>query len=130
MGLRKDRGGALQVPEDANRAGWYSQGSAPGDDGPAVIAGHVDSYRGPGIFASLASLQPGQLVHVRRSDGTVVDFAVQEVASYPKSEFPTERVYGSDGTPTLRLITCGGEFDRGAGSYLSNVVVYAAVVSA
>jgi hypothetical protein len=129
IGLRKDRDGALQVPEDAQRAGWYSQGLAPGDDGPAVIVGHVDSYRGPGIFAGLKRLQPGQVIRVRRADGSLVTFAVREVKEYAKRDFPTEQVYRGDGTPTLRLVTCGGEFDRGSRSYRSNVVVFADLVS-
>lgn len=126
IGLRKERSGALQVPEDAQQAGWYSQGFAPGDDGPAVIVGHVDSYRGPGIFHRLETMARGELISIRRADGSLAVFQVQSVESYAKRDFPTERVYRGDGEPALRLVTCGGEFDRGAGSYLSNVVVYAA----
>lgn len=125
IGLRKERGGALQVPQDAGRAGWYSQGFAPGGDGPAVIVGHVDSYRGPGIFHRLEAMKPGQLIDVRRADGSLVVFQVQSVETFAKRDFPTERVYRGDGTPSLRLVTCGGEFDRRAKSYLSNVVVFA-----
>lgn len=125
IGLRKERSGALQVPEDAQQAGWYSQGFAPGDDGPAVIVGHVDSYRGPGIFHRLETMAEGELISIRRADGSLAVFQVQSVESYAKRDFPTERVYRGDGEPGLRLVTCGGEFDRGAGSYLNNVVVYA-----
>ena len=125
IGLRKDRTGALQVPEDAGRAGWYSQGFAPGGDGPAVIVGHVDSYRGPGIFSRLGEMRPGQLISIRRADGSLAVFEVRSVETFAKRDFPTERVYRGDGTPALRLVTCGGEFDRGAKSYLSNVVVFA-----
>ena len=125
IGLRKERSGALQVPEDPQRAGWYSQGFAPGGDGPAVIVGHVDSYRGPGIFARLSTMEAGQLISVRRSDGSLGVFEVQSVETFAKRDFPTERVYRGDGTPSLRLVTCGGEFDPGAKSYLSNVVVFA-----
>ncbi len=126
IGLRKERSGALQVPDDAQQAGWYSQGFAPGGDGPAVIVGHVDSYRGPGIFHQLETMTPGQLISIRRSDGSLGVFEVQSVESFAKRDFPTERVYKGDGTPSLRLVTCGGEFDRNAKSYLSNVVVFAA----
>jgi hypothetical protein len=126
IGLRKERSGALQVPDDAQQAGWYSQGFAPGGDGPAVIVGHVDSYRGPGIFHELKTMTPGQLISIRRSDGSLGVFEVQSVESFAKRDFPTERVYKGDGTPSLRLVTCGGEFDRNAKSYLSNVVVFAA----
>jgi hypothetical protein len=128
QGLRKDRAGVLSVPEDPQRAGWYSQGPAPGEAGPAVLVGHVDSYEGPGVFAGLADLQPGDVVEVRRSDGSVVAFAVEEVATFPKEAFPTERVYGGDAGRSLRLVTCGGSFDRDARSYVDNVVVFAAPV--
>ena len=128
VGLRKDRDGALQVPEDPQRAGWYRQGFAPGEDGPAVITGHVDSYVGPGVFARLEDMQPGQLIHVRRADGTVATFAVNAVGTFRKSEFPTERVYVGDGQPGLRLVTCGGAFDEDARSYVDNVVVFATPV--
>ena len=124
-GLRKDLDGSLQVPADPLRAGWYSQGPAPGDDGPAVIVGHVDSRRGPGIFAQLDTLTVGDQLAVRRADGSVVTFVVQTVETFAKRDFPTEQVYVGDGTTSLRLITCGGEFDAKARSYLSNVIVFA-----
>ena len=128
IGLRKDLDGSLQVPEDPQRAGWYSQGPAPGDDGPAVIVGHVDSYRGPGIFARLDQLAVGDPLDVRRADGSVVAFVVQSVETFAKRKFPTEAVYAGDGTTSLRLITCGGEFDAKARSYLNNVIVFAVPV--
>lgn len=124
-GLRKNREGSLQVPEDPKRAGWYSQGPAPGDDGPAVIAGHVDSFRGPGVFARVGSLVPGDALDVRRADGSFAAFVVERVETFAKRDFPTEAVYRGDGTASLRLITCGGTFDSSAKSYLSNVIVFA-----
>lgn len=125
IGLRKNPAGQLQVPEDPQRAGWYSQGFAPGDDGPAVLVGHVDSYRGPGIFARVHELVPGDPLTVRRSDGSLALWVVDRVETFAKRDFPTEAVYKSDGTPSLRLVTCGGEFDAKAKRYLSNVVVFA-----
>lgn len=128
IGLRKEFGGRLAVPADPQRAGWYSQGPAPGDDGPAVLVGHVDSYRGPGIFAKIDTLKKGDRIKVRRSDGTLVTFEVRQTQQYAKRDFPTDLVYNGDGKASLRLITCGGEFDRKAKSYRSNVVVFAALV--
>lgn len=125
IGLRKGQQGELQVPENPQRAGWYSQGFAPGDDGPAVLVGHVDSYRGPGIFARLHELAAGDTVTIRRADGTLSGWLVERVETFAKRDFPTEDVYVGDGTPSLRLVTCGGEFDAKAKSYLSNVVVFA-----
>lgn len=125
VGLRKNLDGSLQVPEDIQRAGWYSQGPAPGDDGPAVIVGHRDSFRGPGIFGRLDQLVSGDQISVRRADGSIVAFVVQGVETHAKRNFPTEAVYAGDGTPSLRLITCGGEFDAKARSYRDNVIVFA-----
>jgi Sortase domain len=120
--------GALQVPATVHVAGWYDHGPRPGEPGPAIIAGHVDSVSGPGIFYQLASLRPGDRAYVRRSDGTLVVFRVTAVRMYQKSRFPTTVVYGPAYGPQLRLITCGGTFDYARRSYLSNVVVYAVAV--
>lgn len=125
IGLRKDRTGRLQVPADPMRAGWYAQGPAPGDKGPAVIAGHVDSFRGPGVFARIDELRKGDTIKVRRADGSLVTYAVTLVRTFAKRDFPTELVYRGDGKESLRLITCGGDFDRRSKSYRSNVVVFA-----
>ena len=125
IGVRKASSGALGVPADPLRAGWYSQGVAPGDGGPAVIVGHVDSVQGPGVFAGLRDVPVGAQIHIRRADGSLVTFVVKQVSEYPKRSFPTEAVYRGGGRPSLRLITCGGEFDRSSGHYRSNVIVYA-----
>ena len=120
--------GELAAPADPARAGWYAAGVVPGDQGPAVIGGHVDSRNGPGVFFRLRTLRPGDLVDVTRSDGRTVRFSVIAVALYPKDRFPTEAVYGPTSGPELRLVTCGGTFDRSARSYDDNVVVHAALV--
>jgi Sortase domain len=117
--------GALQVPSAASIAGWYTGSPRPGAVGSAVIAGHIDSYIGPGIFFHLSQLRRGDRVYVRRADGTLAVFAVTSVRTYPKEHFPTQSVYGPTPDPELRLITCGGTFDYQLRSYLSNVVVYA-----
>ncbi|MBC8090459.1 MAG: class F sortase, partial [Pseudonocardia sp.] len=110
-------------------AGWFSGSAAPGEPGPSVIAGHVDSRSGPGVFFSLGELDIGAEIEVRRSDGVVLRFRVAEVYAVGKDEFPTERVYGPVPGSELRLITCGGEFDRSARRYLNNVVVTAVLVA-
>jgi len=124
-GLRTDREGALQVPEDPSRAGWYADGPAPGDLGPAVLAGHLDSPAGPGVFFRLLELQPGTPLQVRRADGTLAEFVVDEVTTFAKRDFPTERVYAGDGRSSLRIITCGGASDPETGRYRSNTIVFA-----
>jgi len=121
--LDVDGAGVLVPPTDFASAGWYSGGPAPGEVGPSVIAGHVDSYRGPAVFFRLGELAPGDDVLVDRADGTTVRFTVSGTERHPKDDFPTEEVYGPTALPVLRLITCGGEFDRDLRSYRDNVVV-------
>jgi len=123
LGLNSN--GTLQVPASTAVAGWYSGSPPPGAVGAAVIAGHVDSRAGLGIFFWLRTLHPGDRVYIGRSDGTVVVFTVTRVQMYAKDQFPTASVYGPVPDAELRLITCGGTFDRSLGSYLSNIVVFA-----
>ena len=123
--LDVDGAGVLVPPSDFGSAGWYSRGPVPGEVGPSVIAGHVDSYRGPAVFFRLGELAPGDDVLVDRADGTAVHFIVSDTQRFPKDAFPTEEVYGPTAQPVLRLITCGGQFDRDLRSYRDNVVVTA-----
>ena len=125
--LGLDSHGALEVPQDFSATGWWTGGSRPGQVGPAVIAGHVDSKTGPAVFYELGRLRKGDAVYVRRRDGSRVRFTVEGSQHYSKDHFPTARVYGATRRPTLRLITCSGEFDRATGHYLDNTVVYASV---
>ena len=121
--------GTLQVPPSTAVAGWYTGSPRPGAIGSAVIAGHVDSHVGPGVFFRLSSLRPGDRVYVRRADGTLAVFLVTIVRQFPKDGFPTSAVYGPTPDAELRLITCGGTFDPGLRSYLGNTVVYAVETS-
>src|SRR5215475_2071426 len=115
----------LQVPVSAAIAGWFTGGPRPGAVGASIIAGHIDSYSGPGVFFRLRELHRGQGVYVTRTNGSVARFRIIAVRTYAKDRFPTAKVYGPVPDPELRLITCGGQFDYATGSYLSNVVVYA-----
>jgi hypothetical protein len=125
--LGLEQGGAMQVPGDFARAGWFAGGPAPGEAGPAVIAGHVDSRTGPAVFYRLRELRSGQAVLVERADGTRLRFVVEQARSYPKAGFPTAAVFGPVSSAELRLITCAGDFDRARGSYRDNLVVFAGV---
>jgi hypothetical protein len=123
LGLNAD--GTMGVPRDYGLAGWFTGGAMPGQDGPAVISGHVDSRSGPAVFYRLRDLHRGDTIRVRRADGAWVAFAVTTTARYPKASFPTDAVFGPVTGPVLRVITCGGAFDRSSGHYLDNVVVTA-----
>jgi hypothetical protein len=119
--------GTLVPPVDYHRPGWYADGTPPGQTGPAVIAGHVDSATGPAVFAQLHELAAGDMVEVERATGWL-RFVVTRLGWYPKSRFPTAEVYGPTPDAQLRLITCGGGFDHSRRSYTDNLVVYAVAV--
>lgn len=123
LGLLPDK--TLKSPSLFERAGWYAGGVRPGDPGPAVIAGHVDSVSGPAVFFRLRTIAVGASVAVKQSNGATVHFVVDSVREYPKNKFPTEAVYGPTPLPELRLITCTGDFDYAARSYLDNLVASA-----
>jgi sortase (surface protein transpeptidase) len=127
LGLNPDN--TVQVPPvtEPLQAGWYSYGPTPGEVGPAVILGHVDGNKQKGIFFRLKEMAPGDKVAVARKDGSTANFVVTKVDRVPKDTFPTEAVYGDTAGPELRLITCGGSFDREAHSYRDNVIVFAAL---
>jgi LPXTG-site transpeptidase (sortase) family protein len=122
--LHLEATGTLEPPRDFAHAGWFADGAVPGETGPAVIAGHVDSTTGPAVFFRLDRLRPGDPVEVERADGWVA-FTVVAVRRYPKAAFPTAQVYGPTPDAELRLITCSGPFDNAQRSYLDNTVVYA-----
>ena len=128
LGLNPD--GTMQVPGDYGVAGWFTGGPAPGETGPAVIAGHVDSRSGPAIFYRLGALRNGDAINILRTDGTTARFVADNVVRYPKHAFPTQAVFGPAPDPVLRLITCGGRFDRARRSYVDNVIVTAHLASA
>lgn len=123
--LAVDGTGVLVPPESAAVAGWFAAGAAPGSVGPALLAGHVDSHAGPGIFYRLIDLKPGDRVEVGRADGSVVVFSVTGTRRSPKADFPTAEVYAPTPGPELRLVTCGGAFDHSARSYRDNIIVEA-----
>jgi sortase (surface protein transpeptidase) len=126
LGLQPN--GSLQVPLSTGVVGWYTGSPRPGAVGSSVLAGHVDSKSGPGVFYWLSTLRPGDRVYVSRADGTMAVFSVTKVRTYPKDAFPTSAVYGPTPDAELRLITCGGAFDSTSGHYLNNVVAYATLV--
>lgn len=130
LGLAKDR--SIEVPpvEANSPAGWFDGSPTPGQLGPSIILGHVDSATaGPAIFYRLSTLRPGDTATVTRADHTVAVFRVDSVEEYAKSAFPTRQVFGNTDHAALRLITCGGKFNPAKASYESNIVVYAHLAS-
>lgn len=130
LGQHKD--GSVEVPPlgDNAPAGWYKYSPTPGQVGPALLLGHVDSAKdGPAVFFKLGALRQGDTVSVTREDGTVAVFKIERVVKYSKDNFPTLEVYGNTDHAALRLITCGGKFDLSQHSYTDNIVAYASMVS-
>ncbi|WAZ21562.1 class F sortase [Streptomyces cinnabarinus] len=126
MGLGLTPSGSLDVPpaERENLAGWYESGTTPGEQGTAIVAGHVDNAEGPAVFYRLGALKKGSAVEVDRRDGSTAVFTVDAVEVYDARDFPDEKVYGAARRPELRVITCGGGYSRATG-YQGNVVVFA-----
>ena len=122
--LQVGKNGTIDVPGSADEVGFYTGGPTPGQIGPAVLGAHVDSTNGPGVFYNLGAVKPGAKIHITRQDKTRTTFMVDRVAVYPKDDFPTEAVYRGDfDRAEIRLVTCGGTFDR-VKHYLDNVVVF------
>ena len=90
-----------------------------------MIVGHVDSRRGPAVFFRLGRLRRGDRIVVGGAGGAARSFLVERVERRPKHALPVERIWNHSRRPVLRLITCGGSFDRATGHYRDNVIVYA-----
>ncbi len=126
LGLEEN--GSLKVPQDDGNgapASWYNGSPTPGERGPSVLLGHVNSPNGRGgVFADLRNLTPGAEITVSRADGSTAVFSVDRGALYPKDKFPTLEVYGNTPGSELRLITCDG-YDAATGEFDDNYVIYA-----
>ncbi|MES5817820.1 class F sortase [Streptomyces sp. RG80] len=127
VGLDADGWVGAPPPEDPNLAGWFTGAVSPGEKGTAVVVGHVDNRLGPAVFYGLGALKKGNRVEVRRNDGKTAVFEIYGIEVFEKNNFPGDRVYGSKGTPELRVITCGGGFSKQNG-YAGNVVAFARLV--
>jgi hypothetical protein len=125
--VRRRPDGTIDVPNRWDRAAWYAEGPRPGQTGAAVVLGHVDSRKGPAVFYRLHTLRRGSSILVYRADNSSVRFVVDKVEQHDKDVFPTLDVYFPTLRPTLRLITCGGDYVRSAGGYRANVIVFASL---
>lgn len=127
LGLNSD--GTVQVPTNFHVPGWYKDGYAPGQMGSAAILGHVDSTSGPGVFYKIVDMKVGQLVQVTLADHVSLKFKVIGLRQYSKGNFPDKLIYGPSTFSALDLVTCGGVFDPTTHHYLSNIVVFTALVT-
>lgn len=127
VGLQTDK--TLEVPKQFNTAGWYRLSPTPGETGPAIVVGHYDSAQGSTIFGRLRELLPGQIIEVNRQDATTAQFIIENVKQFPQDNFPTGEVYGNTDSASLRLITCGGTYNRITQRYSHNTVVFASLAA-
>jgi hypothetical protein len=130
VGLAND--GSVDVPplKRHNEAGWFDGGPTPGQFGPALIVGHADTRTGPSVFHDLGKLKPGDEIEVSREDGSLAVFEVNSVETFDKDKLPVDRVYSDYSRPSLRLMTCGGDWLGGREGYADNVIVFASLVEA
>jgi hypothetical protein len=128
IGIRNDA--RIETPpyDKADKAFWYRNSSTPGEPGPAVFLGHVDSKEKIAAFFYVSKIRPGNQIEVVRQDRSTAVFEVTSVEQFAKNSFPTARVYGYTEEPTLRLVTCGGKYDTKTQSYMDNIVVFATMV--
>ncbi len=117
------RTGEMAVPKDAGTVAWYRHGPTAGERGSAALAAHVDYNGRQGAFFRLRELPLGAPVTVTLEDGSAWSGVVQDVRSYDKRDLPVGEMFARTGQPVLRLITCGGPFDRAARHYRDNIVV-------
>ncbi len=126
VGINPDK--SMEVPADYNIVGQYTEAPTPGEIGPAILVGHVDSYLGPAVFWRLRELKPGQNIVIDREDGSTAKFKVTKIKDYSQEKFPTEEVYGNIDHAGLRLITCSGSFSLLSLKYSNNTVVFAELI--
>ncbi|MFI9047371.1 class F sortase [Streptomyces sp. NPDC053427] len=119
--------GQLNAPpgNNNNLVGWFQGGATPGERGASIVAGHVDTKTGPAVFMQLSSLKKGSKIDIARADGVVATFKVDAVETFSKAQFPNDQVYADTPDAQLRVITCGGAYNRAAKDYEANVVVFA-----
>jgi sortase (surface protein transpeptidase) len=123
-----DAQGRMGVPSQASNVAWFKLGSAPGDVGDAVIAGHLDWTSSPAVFWYLGRVHRGDAITVVRADGSSVKFVADSTTTVPYDS-STDSLFTIDGPPSLTLITCAGAWDRQRGTYLQRLVVHAALVA-
>lgn len=120
--------GELDLAQNYEDVSYYRYGPTPGELGPAVVLGHVDSVDGPAVFYALGQLEVGDRMLIERADGSTAVFLVTELERPSQNAFPTEKVYGNIDHAGLRLVTCSGVYDKGEQRYSHNLVVYGTLV--
>lgn len=126
LGLNPDQ--TLEVPKKDEEVGWYTGSPTPGEIGPSVMVGHLDSTVGAAVFYNLKKLKPGDVIEIQRQDGSIAKFQAESMEMFSQDNFPTDKVYGQIDYAGLRLITCAGTYSRAKGHYSDNLVVFARLI--
>lgn len=120
--------GEMAVPDEINEVSWFEPGYNPGQNGRAVIAGHVDGVEGPAIFWDLADVQAGDVIEVAGEDETLT-FEIYKLESIPLALADVSEVFGYTSSSELVLITCSGTYNREWGTREERLVVYAKLIN-
>jgi len=121
----RTQGGAMESPSNFRDVAWYKGGARPGEEGSAVIAGHLDNAFGlSGVFKDLDTLTIGSYVYVQTASGEEMQFRVIRVAEYRYDEVPTRELFERDGGMYLNLITCSGVWLQEHKTYDHRFIVY------
>ncbi len=126
LGLNPDQ--TLEVPTDYSQVGWYTGSPTPGEIGPSVMVGHLDSAKAAAVFYKLKDIKLGDRIEIKREDGSIAVFEAESMELFSQDNFPTKKVYGPIDYAGLRLITCAGTFESSTGHYSDNLVVFAKLV--
>ncbi len=123
VGITKE--GNMNMPQTVSDVGWYKYGALPGNQGTAVIGGHVSGLHGqPGVFSNLTKLTKGDIIIATESNGVAINFVVRETRNYPEDAQPDEVFHSATGSH-LNLITCTGNWDSSGRSFTQRLVVFA-----
>lgn len=115
--------GNIASPRNFSDAGWYKYGPLPGEEGTAVIDGHVDNGLAlPGVFRNLDKLKIGDSVYIETSDNKTLRFVVNQIDIY---DYQAKTPFKENGDPKLILITCTGDFQPEVRTHNRRLVVTA-----
>jgi LPXTG-site transpeptidase (sortase) family protein len=120
-----------QGPEDIawyDFSQWPGLGGAPTLGGNIVLAGHVDYINyGPAVLWDMHTLEPGDLVQIRTTDGRTLEYRIEFNKTVPSSGANWEHIVAATKDESVTLITCVGDFV--AGHYTNRQIAWGRRVS-
>jgi LPXTG-site transpeptidase (sortase) family protein len=129
LGLHSNGDLATPTQNPWEDVGWYDMGPHPGDNGSAVIDGHLDRPGGyPAVFWRLRAIQMGDDVQVTNKGGNTLHFRVTRIAYYSPDRAPLQDIFGNQGGRYLNLITCAGDWIPSQRQTTLRLVVYTTLV--